>query len=180
MNHALYRHNIESMQQALQVLAFLQHRETVTEAAVSQLRLRRRTADMAQSTYFEELQDAFITPIDREELFRLRQLADQLLCAAEDILVTLRHHRLAALPTDDTALLAGVYEEYRLLSEVFAALPAYPHSTTVLRHLAAAEKQHRQTEELTGSAAWHDRLHNLSSTCRNATDAIRYLLLKIT
>lgn len=178
MNHAFYRYSIECMQQALQVLEFLRQRETATEAVAMRIRLRRRTADIALSAYFEELQNAFITPIDREELFRLRQLADWLLSAAEDLILVLRHNRLAALPTDDADLLSGVYEEYRLLNEVFAAIPAYPHSTVVLRHLTAAEKQHRQTEELVGSLAWHERLHALSTRCHVATDTVRYLLLK--
>lgn len=44
---------------------------------------RRCAADIAKAAIFDALQAAFITPVDREDLWRLCEAGERLLCAAE-------------------------------------------------------------------------------------------------
>ncbi len=52
---------------------------------------RRTAADIAADTVYALLGHAFITPIDREDLWLLREAAERVWCAAEDTAMLLYH-----------------------------------------------------------------------------------------
>lgn len=179
MSYEPFERCADSLKQATEILTELRQRHAVSAARTEAVHRRRRTADIALQMCFDELQRAFITPIDREDILLLRQTAEQTVCAAEDILLTLYRCGQPALSPDDTALLTAVSTEARLLKEAFAVFPLYPRQRTVLSRLADLEKQHRLCETLGGSPFAEMSLHRLSDTCFTASQILRRVLLKM-
>lgn len=179
MKHPIYEQCENSIKQALDVLEILRQRRAITEPLTRAIRLRRRTADIAMQATFEELRHAFITPIDREDLLRLRQVAEAVVCCAEDAVITLSLRRQPTIPPDDTALLSAVTAECRHLQAAIESFAPYPRSNTILDRLTALERQHRKSEEEIGSETTGEALKKISAACFSAAEAIRYVLLKI-
>ncbi len=178
MGYTIYEQSTRSLQQTLAVLASLRRREAVTAAVCEDIRRRRRTGVIALQTTFTELKEAFITPIDREDLWLLRQTTEAVLRAAEDIVLTLYRCGKTALPCDDTARLTAVEEECRFLCAAVEAVAVYPRLDAAEKQLNAAEKQHEQCPD-DAAFPWHRALHALSDTCRTAAERLRYILLKM-
>lgn len=179
MSYELYDQSARSAQRALEVLTLLRRRQAITAATIKAIHRRRRTADIALQSSFDELRRVFITPTDREDILLLRQAAEHVADAAEDIPLYVYRQGCQALLPDDTALLAAVTAECQALYEALTALPAYPRDETVLKHLASAERLHRVSGEISSSSLAYDTLMHLSGVCRSATDTLRYILLKM-
>ena len=188
MEYALYQQCGRSVEQALDVLETLRQRRAITTATVQEIHLRRATAIIALQASFEELRHAFITPLDREELFRLRQAMEALPRAAEDIALTLYTSGRQALPTGDTRLLSAVTACCRLMGEALARLDAYPRSDTAAKRLSALERQLDEAEQ----AYWQSlptadplldqayrALRAVVAACTAAASALRHALLKL-
>ena len=180
MGFKLYTTCVRTVEQARDTLQLLRERRAITATVVSDIRRRRRTADIALQATFEELRHAFITSLDREELLRLRQMTERLVCGAEDIVLALYRRGQSALLPDDTVLLAAVTEECRLLQTCLEALDSYPRRDTAVKQLCAAEKQHRAAEELDSGDVAYAALHAFSRTCFDTAQQLRIILLKIT
>ncbi len=180
MSYELYDQSTRSVQRALEVLALLRQRQAITAATVETIRRRRRTADIALQGTFDELRRAFITPTDREDILLLRQATERIADTAEDIVLCVYRQGRQALLPDDTALLASVTAECQALYEALTVLSDYPRDDTVLSRLTAAERLHRAGEELDSSSLVYDALRHVSSACRRTTEALRYILLKMT
>lgn len=180
MKYPIYEQCENSIKQACTVLEMLRQRKAVNEAVIRSIRLRRHTADIAMQATFKELRRTFITPIDREDLLRLRQVTEMVACCAEDAVLTLFRHRQPTAHPNDTALLSAVNTECRILQDVAAAFPDYPRSDAVLKRLADFQRQHRQSEEQNSSELMYDTLKKISAACFSAAEVIRYVLLKVT
>ncbi|MBP3435889.1 MAG: DUF47 family protein [Clostridia bacterium] len=180
MKYPIYEQCENSIKQALDALERLKQRQAISEATVRAIRLRRRTADIAMQATFEELQHAFITPIDREELLRLRQITEAVLCRVEDTVLMLFRRHQPTLHPNDNSLLAAVNDECRLLQETIESFSTHPRSDAVFGRLVALERQHRKSEEQDGSEQNGASLKKISAACATATEVIRYILLKVT
>ena len=174
--YTLYLRNIE---RALAVLKTLRNRETITAAQVENLHRQRHTADIVLQSEFDALRRAFITPIDREDLWLLFQVTEQLAEAAEDIPLTLYRHQQSCPALEDTALLTAVTDECNALHNVFSCLLQYPRNDAIVKQLISAEKAHRQTQKTNGATA-EKALHRLSAACAAAVRTTRYVVLKMT
>ncbi len=73
---------------AANVLADMIEKNTLTPTTV---RARRAAADIATDAVYASLCHAFITPIDREDLWLLQEAAEHVCCAAEDTAILLYH-----------------------------------------------------------------------------------------
>lgn len=180
MGYILFEQCYRSSQQTQNVLQHLRQRRAVTERTVREVHLRRHTAVVAMQATFEELCHAFITPFDREDLLLLRQCAESVTRAAEDVLLTLHRYRLTALPESATPLLAAVTAECEQWEAVLKSLPAYPRTATVLKSLTALEFEHLRTAVIITEEPSHTALHKVSTVCGTAADALRMILLKQT
>lgn len=176
MSYTPYDQCARSVYRALEILGCLRRRERVTADKLGDIHRRRRTADIALQATFEDLRRAFLTPIEREDVLRLRQVCERVAATAEDVVLTLHEAGEHALCADDTALLSAVTTECEALHEALIALPAYPRSDGILRHLTAAERRHGATAELGGRPA----LLRVSDACRRVTETLRRILLGIT
>lgn len=176
MSYTPYGQCARSVYRALEILGSLRRRECITDEKIGDIHRRRRTADIALNATFDDLRRAFLTPIDREDVLWLRQVSERVAAAAEDVVLDLYRRGERALSVNDTALLSAVISECELLHEAFVALPAYPRSDHILRHLTAAERRHLAVAELDGKTS----LLRLSDSCRIATETLRCILLKIT
>ena len=127
MGYIIFEQCCRSAQQTQEPLQRLRQRHAVTEEMVSQIHLRRRTAALAMQATFEELCHAFITPFDREDLLLLRQCAENVTCAAEDVLLALHRHRLAALPESAPLNVVAVI----VFVEGFSVTPAANRASAV-------------------------------------------------
>ena len=179
MGYTIYDSAARSMQNALNVLHSLRHRDTITDITVNDIRLSRRTRAIALQTTFSELSQAFITPIDREDLLELRQLTERILRASEDVILTLYAHGQSAPTSDDTAALTAVTKECTLLYEAVDAIASYPRSDTVIDKLTAAEQQHWLYQDFDSSPT-HHAIRQLSDTCYHTTEHLLRILLKMT
>ncbi len=180
MKHPIYEQCENSIREALRALEQLRQRQAITDETVRTIRLRRRTADIAMQATFEELRHAFITPIDREDLLRLRQVTEKVAYYTEEAVLALFRQRQPTVHPNDTALLSAINEECRLLQVVVSSFPDYPRSDAILGHLTALERKHRQSEEQNGSDLNENSLKNISAACFSAAETVRYILLKIT
>lgn len=180
MNYPIYTQCENSLRQAQEILDSLRQRRAITETTIRDIHRRRHTADIAMQATFEELRHAFITPIDREDIWRLRQITEAVVHSTEDAVLTFFRHRQSVMHPNDNALLCAVNTACRLLQAAMESFPSYPRSNAVLGHLTALEKQHRQCEELTGSEIGDAPLKNISAACFSAAEILRYILLKVT
>ncbi len=180
MKYPIYEQCERSISNAIGVLESLHQRQAVNTAAVQAIHTRRHTADIALQGTFEELRHAFVTPIDRENLLRLRQVTEAVTRRAEDIVLELYYQRKPTASPNDNAFLCALKTECTLLMAVVEAFPTYPRSEDVLKRLAQSEQQHRRNAQLDGSDLLRPLLKNVSTACAQAVDTIRYILLKIT
>ena len=175
-HYCSYRRSIE---RALTVLQTLRKREAITASYIDAIHRRRHTADIALQAEFDELRRAFITPIDREALWFLRQHTDQIAKIAEDIPLALYRRRLPCLSPDDTALLSAVINECTALHTALSALDDYPKHYTVIKHLSAADAAHRQTLKTNGTVI-EEAFYRLSDACAATVCVARCVVLKMT
>ena len=178
MGYTVYESAARRVREALDTLDSLRRREAVTTATVDKIRLSRRARTAAMQTLFLELEQAFITPIDRDDLFTLRQITDVVLSAAEDITLTLYAHGGSAPAPDDTAALTAAVQECTLLYEAVDSLGCYPRSDTVVQKLTAAEHRHNEQLDLDPSPT-HRAIARFSNTCFAAAEQLRRILLKM-
>ncbi len=178
MGYTVYESAARSLRDTLDTLDSLRRREAVTNTAADTIRLSRRARTVAAQTAFLELQQAFITPIDREDLLTLRQLTETVHRAAEDITLTLYAHGLSAPLPDDTAALTAAVQECTLLYEAVDSLGCYPRSDTVVQKLTAAEHQHWQRLD-TDRSPTRRAIARFSDSCFTATEQLRRILLKM-
>ncbi len=175
-HYAPYLHSIEC---ALTTLQALRNHESITASYIESIHRRRHAADIALQAKFDELRRAFITPIDREDLWLLRQCVDQIAETAEDIPLALYRRGLPCLSPNDTALLSAVTNECTALHTALLSLDGYPRNDNIIKHLAAADKAHRQTQKTNGAAA-EEAFYRLSAACAAAVHTTRYVVLKMT
>ncbi len=180
MGYILFEQCYRSSQQTQDVLQHLRQRRAVTERTVREVHLRRHTAALAMQATFEELRHAFITPFDREDLLLLRQCAESVTRAAEDVLLTLHRYGLTALPESATPLLSAVTAQCEHWEAVLKSLHTYPRTATVLKSLAALEFEHLRADAIVTEEPYHTALHGLSSVCLAAANTLRVILLKQT
>lgn len=178
MGYTVYESAARRMREALDTLESLRRREAVTTATVETIRVSRRTRVVSMQTLFSELEQAFITPIDREDLLTLRQTTESVLRAAEDIVLTLYAHGLSAPSPDDTAALTFAVRECTLLYEAVDSLGCYPRSDTVVQKLTATEKHHCGRLD-PDPAPTRRAVAAFSDTCFTATEQMRRILLKM-
>ena len=178
MGYTVYESASRSLRDALDILQSLRTRRAITATTAEDIRLSRRARTLSAQTAFLELQQAFITPIDREDLLELRQLADAVHRAAEDVVLALYAHGLSAPSPDDTAALSAAVQECTLLYEAVESLQTYPRSDTVVQKLTAAEQQHWQRQDLDRSPTRRALVH-FGNTCFTAAERLRRILLKM-
>lgn len=178
MGYIIFEQCCRSAQQTQEVLQRLRQRHAVTQEMVSQIHLRRRTAALAMQATFEELCHAFITPFEREDLLLLRQCAENVTCAAEDVLLALHRQRLSALPESATPLLTAATTECEHWKAALQSLHTYPRGRDTVKSLTALELQHVRTATITAQEPYHTALHGLSNICGAAANALRIILLK--
>ncbi len=178
MSHPIFKQCERSISAALETLRFLQKRCVITAKTIEDIRLHRQTADIALQGTFEELRHAFITPIDREEMWHMRQITECVAHCAEEACVALWQEGCSAPSPNDTALLAAVFKECSHLRDAVAAFPYYPRTEQVLVHLKEAERQHRLCEGIGGREPLQSALKKLSAACFDAAESLRYILLK--
>ena len=180
MTSSVYSQCQSSLLRAKAGLDVLHHRKAITEDTVRAIRAKRRTSDVAMQAVFEELRHAFITPIDREDLLRLRQTIEAVVFCIDEVLIALFYQGRPTLHPNDTALLSAVTAEFTALQAVVDFFPDYPRCDAVLGHLKTLEKQHRQCEEERGSNFGEPALKKISAACFSAAETIRCILLKVT
>ena len=113
--------------QAAALLKDLQNGHTPNEGDI---RRRRRTGAIALQGLYDALRHMFITPIDREDMWRLCALSERVLFAAEE--TALR----CSADTHDRGTLA---EMCRQLHKAVAAFPSFRREDEVLEHIAALQ-----------------------------------------
>lgn len=177
MTYSIYEQCERSIEQAVKTLELLRRRQRLSDENRRPIHRRRQTAAIAMQATFSELQDAFITPIDREDLWLLRQLAEAVTRAAEDVVLGLIRSRRQASEDADLPFLTAVITECQLLSLAFASFSAYPRSDALLRRLQALEQRHLQNEELDCTT---NALIEVSNACFAAASGIRYVALRAT
>lgn len=178
MGYTVYESASRRVREALGTLESLRRREAITAATVDAVRLSRRARTIAMQTTFLELQQAFITPIDREDLLSLRQHTEAMHRAAEDIVLTAYAHGRSALSPDDTAALSAAIQECTLLYEAVDALGCFPRSDTVVQKLTAAEHHHCGRLD-TDLSPTRRAIAQFSRTCFATAEHLRLLLLKM-
>ena len=98
---------------------------------------RRLAADIAADAACAALGRAFITPLDREDLWLLRQRAEGVLCAAEEVALCVYHG--GVLPDCCVPLLTAVAAGCRQLEKAWERFPEADGAAPVLRTLREAE-----------------------------------------
>ncbi len=151
----IYERCNRCLQDAAALLQALSAGNTFTPAAVT---ARRTAADIAADVAVTELQKAFITPIDREDLWLLWDGCEAVLRAAEDTALTL-YCAGRGTPSCCAALLRQ--------ASACAAAPEVPHSLpAALRAIREAERSCLETE----------RTLFADSTARRVCEAVRHLI----
>ena len=179
MKYPIYEQCVNSVKNALEVLEALHHRESITDSAVQAIRLRRRTADIAMLGTFDELRHAFITPIDREDLLRMRQMCETIVYDTEEILIQLYRQNRSALPYGDNKLLLSAIRECQLLQASLERFSDFPRSDDVVCHLTDLIRQHRKSEEQFSTDQGVSTLKNVSAACFSAAETLLQILLKV-
>lgn len=137
--------------------------EAVSRGEVSSpvtVRARRVAADIAADAACAALGRAFITPLDREDLWLLRQCAEAVLCAAEEVGLCAYHG--GVLPDCCVPLLQATAHGCRQLGTVWERFPDADITAPLLRPLREA---HAILHTLR-----HDRFADM--TVRRLTDGV--------
>ena len=179
MKYPIYEQCINSIKSALETLEFLNQRGNITYSCVQSIRLRRRTADIAMRGTFDELRHAFITPIDREDLLRMRQVCESVTYHAEEVTMLLFAQKQSALPCEKHELLQSVIHECRLLKTALESFPDFPRSDDTVNHITNLIRRHRNCEEQYDASPHGTALKNVSAACVFAAETLLCILLKV-
>ncbi len=140
---------------------------------------RRIAADMADEAALVLLARAFITPIEREDLWQLRRGAEAVHIAAEDVALGVYHG--GVLPASCAVLLDNAATCCEAVAAWFESFPRLP-TTAPLRLIRDSQQQlHTLRHERFGDMTVRrltDRLTEFTDTLIRFVDVCRYTFLK--
>lgn len=120
--------------------------------AAEEIRLRRKRDDTVQRALFDELRRAFLTPIDREDLWALVTACGALFFAVEETALELKRQRYDRIPETGELWeeIGGACEAIRQAVEGFVQFHRRDDTTEALRRLKrhAARARRARDERL--------------------------------
>lgn len=140
---------------------------------------RRIAADVADEATFALLARAFITPLEREDLWQLRRQAEEIHVAAEEVALSVHHG--GVLPDCCVTLLCGAQQGCEAVAVWFDTFPRLP-SDAPLRVIRDSQRQlyalrHERFGDMTVRRLT-DRIATFTDTLIRFIDVCRYLFLK--
>lgn len=145
------------------------------------VRARRTAADIAGDTAYALLGHAFITPIDREDLWLLRETAERLLCTAEDTAILLYHCR-QQLPCTCEPVIRAVAACCTATEQILENVPNPDGTAQQMRLLREAERTCHTTihDYFADATVRHicESTYRVIAACERLIAVLRYTAMK--
>lgn len=145
------------------------------------VRARRTAADIAGDTAYTLLSHAFITPIDREDLWLLREAAERVWRAAEDTAILL-YHCGRQLPCACEPVIRAAAACCTVARQLVEAFPRPNTGTQQMRVLREAQHIcHITTRNCFGDVTARricESTHHVITTCEQLIAVLRYAAIK--
>lgn len=142
---------------------------------------RRTAADIAGDTVYALLGRAFITPIDREDLWLMREAAERVWCEAEDTAMLLYHcgHPLPSVCETVIRTTAACCVTAEQVTEAFPAIDTVVQQTRVLREAQRlCHTTMRNCFADTTARRVCESAYRVIAACEQLIRALRYAALK--
>ncbi|MBR5540471.1 MAG: hypothetical protein IKU56_03745 [Clostridia bacterium] len=142
---------------------------------------RRTAADIAGDTVYALLGRAFITPIDREDLWLLHETAEHVWCEAENTALLL-YHCDRQLPRACEAVVRSSIACCTAARQIAEAFPTPDTTTQQMRALREAQRIYHTTVHSNFTDATIRRIcegtHRVITACEQLIGVLRYTAMK--
>lgn len=151
--------------------------------------------DTQKHKMMEALSQAFITPIEREDLIALSNYLDDITDAVEDVLLQIYMCDVSKIRKDVMPMITLLMETIKELGKVLQELPDFKHSKTIGKYIINVndleekgdqlyvENMHRlyQEGDIRTIISWrkiYECLENSVDTCEHAADIVSTVMMK--
>ncbi len=152
-------------------------------------------ADMKRHKMSNALSQAFITPIEREDLIDLSNYLDDITDAVEEVLMQIYMRGITAIRPDVLPMLELLTKCINALGEVLGELKNFKHSKVIEKYIIAVndleeqgdalymENMHRlyQEDDVRTILVWeniYEGLEKCMDTCEHASEIVSIVIMK--